>query len=428
MISRYVSLAKILSGNASAFLLGPRGTGKTSLVRAFRDLVERSGGRALSIDLLSLRTARRYEDDPGLFRSDILFALGAEGSLLVVVDEVQKAPYLLDEVHYLLEAFPGRIQFLLTGSSARKLRRGGANLLAGRALSLALHPLSLLDIPPLDTPFSLERALQFGTLPRYYLGEREPDETIARLLDGYVETYLKEEIQAERLVRGLSPFHRFLEIAAQMNGQMVNFSAIARQLRVSDQTVRDYYTILLHTLLAFELPSWSRSVRRKLALASRFYLFDCGVINAILGEQSIAPRAGTGRFGRLFEAFIVTEFFRQSDYLGTRRSLYGWRTQRGEYEVDILIDRGIREPPIGVEIKSSTEITIDDLTGLTALAAEFPSAPLYCICRTERPYQLEVPERRSGGNGAQRELNVSVVPWESGVTEILMRAMLRGEE
>jgi predicted AAA+ superfamily ATPase len=432
MISRYASLPNLVGNQHSAFLLGPRGVGKTSLLRAFCGDAERSGRRVLFLDLLNLRTLSRYTNDPGLFRDDITFALGESDSVLVCVDEVQKAPFLLDEVHYALERFVvrgdsdskesgvaerRRVQFILSGSSARKLRRSGANLLAGRALSCALHPLS-----ELDTPLHLERALQWGTLPRYYLGDGGDDVVTAGLLDGYVATYLSEEVLAERLVRRLEPFHRFLALAAQMNGQLINFSSIAREIRISDQSVRDYYTILTDTLLAFELPAWSRSIRRQLSLSPRFYFFDCGVMNALLGEQSVAPVAGTGRFGCLFEAFVVAEFFRQKDYLSIRRSLFSWRTQRGESEVDIVIDRGLHAPPIGIEIKSADRILPEDIAHMAALAAEFPDAPLYCICRTERPYRIELEEKALKSIDVKKPPVVDVLPWESGITQVLLSA------
>ena len=200
-----------------AFLFGPRGAGKTKLSTKFLAEQKLSGRSTFEIDLLSLKQQGRYLNAPELFRTDLEYQLQkCEGSLLVFIDEIQKIPSLLDEVHYFLEAeLEKKVQFLLTGSSARKLRRGGANLLAGRVFSLSLHPLSQMDIQ-----LNLERALQYGTLPGLYFAEQNVD----LLLESYVETYLKEEIQSERLVRALAPFQRFLSLAAQMNGQLINFS------------------------------------------------------------------------------------------------------------------------------------------------------------------------------------------------------------
>ena len=267
MISRYICLSKLLSKNTSAFLLGPRGTGKTTLAGEFAAdficKVQQDGGSTLLINLLSLADQSRYTLHPELFRGDVQFKIDTcSGPLLIIIDEIQKVPALLDEVHYFLESpHKTRLQFLLTGSSGRKIRRGAANLLAGRAASLTLHSLSILDVD-----IHLERALQYGTLPRFYLSDQEP----TLLLESYVDTYLKEEIQSERLVRALAPFHRFLTVAAQMNGKPINFSALGRDVGISDQTARDYYSIMLDTYIAWELPAWTRSARKQVRSASKF--------------------------------------------------------------------------------------------------------------------------------------------------------------
>ena len=397
MISRFVNILDLLGNNLSAFLLGPRGVGKSKLSEEFLALKKVDGAQILSIDLLSLKQQARYAEHPELFRSDVEYHLNKaqQSSLVVLIDEVQKLPSLLDEVHYFLENTPkGKIQFLLTGSSARKLKRSGANLLAGRALSLTLHPFSLLELP-----INLERALQYGTLPRYYLEDDQTD----LLLEAYVETYLKEEIQSERLVRRLEPFQRFLNLAAQLNGKQINFSACAREIRLSDYAIRDYYSILLDTYLLFELPGWTRSVKKQLTKASRFYFFDCGVLNAILGEQSLPVAPGNRRYGALFETFVIGEFFRQNEYLKTRRKLYWWHTSNND-EVDLIIDKGLTTGIAAVEIKSADVVDEKDLKSLKVFKTEFPDAFLYCICRTPTPYQIG---------------DVTVLPWRLGISELL---------
>jgi predicted AAA+ superfamily ATPase len=398
MISRKLSLIDSLAGGLSTFLFGPRGTGKSKLSKDYLQGRREDGARTLDIDLLSLANQARYRTNPGLFKSDVLYqlSLGPE-PVVVLVDEVQKMPELLDEVHALLEEAPKRIQFILTGSSARKLKRGGANLLAGRALSLELHPISALELE-----IHLERALQYGTLPRFYLDSVGT----SGLLSSYVETYLKEEIQGERLVRKLEPFHRFLSVAAQMNGKQIKFSAIGREVGISDQTVRDYFSILVDTLLAFELPAWNRSVRAQLQQMPRFFFFDCGVLNAILGEQLAEVRAGTRRYGALFENFVITEFFRQRSYLKTQRAFYSWRTAAG-VEVDLIIDRGLHKPPIAIEVKSKEIIEERDLVELQEFARENEHARLFCISRAARPMKIH---------------NVEILPWQTGITEILTLA------
>lgn len=349
------------------------------------------------IDLLSLAEQSRYTLHPELFRRDVQHELAVKsGHLLIIIDEVQKVPSLLDEVHYFLESeHKDRIQFLLTGSSGRKIRRGAANLLAGRAASLNLHPLSALE-----TDLHLERALQFGTLPKFYLSSSDP----SLLLESYVDTYLKEEIQSERLVRALAPFHRFLTIAAQVNGKPVNFSALGRDVGVSDQTARDYFAIMLDTYLAWELPAWTRSARKQVRSASKFYLFDCGVLNVLLGELKSPVLPGNRRFGGLFESFIVAEFFRQRDYLRSRRGLHYWQSASG-HKVDLVIDRGLAHPPIAVEIKSSDEVAPAKLKSLNAFKQEYPSARLVCLSRTERAYMHD---------------GVKVLPWRGALGELLV--------
>lgn len=398
MISRKLNLAELLNDRLSAFLFGPRGVGKSRLSKEYLASREQSGARVLSIDLLSLSNQSRYRSNPELFRNDIRYQLSLGSSpLVVLIDEVQKMPELLDEVHYFLEEAPQSIQFLLTGSSARKLKRGGANLLAGRALSLELHPLSALEID-----VHLERALQLGTLPRIYLDNQGAQD----LLTSYVDTYLKEEIQSERIVRRLEAFHRFLMVAAQMNGKQIKYATIGKEVGISDQTARDYFSILVDTLIAFELPAWSRSVRAQLQQMPRYYLFDCGVLNAILGEHHSEVRAGTRRFGNLFENFIVTEFFRQRGYLGVRKNFFSWRTVQGT-EIDLVIDRGLHQPPFAIEIKSGEIVDEHDVKPLLTFADEHPNAELFCINRSTVPTRIG---------------RVEVLPWQTGITDILQRA------
>lgn len=397
MISRYVNLLKILGKNTSAFLLGPRGTGKTTLADEFLRQMQGSGASTMVINLLSLADQSRYTLHPELFRKDLEFKISSsDGPLLIIIDEIQKVPALLDEVHYFLESpEKDRLQFILTGSSGRKIKRGAANLLAGRAATLILHPLSILDLT-----IHLERALQYGTLPKFYLSEQEP----SLLLESYVDTYLKEEIQSERLVRSLAPFHRFLTVAAQMNGKPINFAALGRDVGISDQTARDYYSIMLDTYLAWELPAWTRSVRKQVRSASKFYLFDCGVLNVLLGELQSPVLPGNRRYGALFESFIITEFFRQRDYLRVRQGLHYWQSATG-HEVDLVIDRGLAQDPIAIEIKSTDDVAPQKLKSLHRFKEDYPNARLVCISRTERRYIHQ---------------DVEVLPWNEGIKEILL--------
>jgi predicted AAA+ superfamily ATPase len=397
MISRQLNLLKTLGKNTSSFLLGPRGTGKTTLANSFAQEVQRLGRAVISINLLSLSEQSRYTLHPELFRRDIQYQIDSSTKdLLIIVDEVQKVPAILDEVHYFLESpHKDRLQFLLTGSSGRKIKRGAANLLAGRAASLTLHPLAAMEVD-----VHLERALQYGTLPRFYLEPENP----SLLLEAYVDSYLKEEIQSERLVRSLAPFHRFLTVAAQMNGKPINFSALGRDVGVSDQTARDYYLIMLDTYLAWELPAWTRSTRKQVRGASKFYLFDCGILNVLLGDSQARVLPGNRRHGSLFESYMITEFFRQRDYLRCRRGLYYWQSASG-HEVDLVIDRGISRDPIAIEIKSSNDVAPTKLNSLRAFKREYPNARLVCISRAERSYNHD---------------EVEVLPWKIAIQELLL--------
>lgn len=347
-------------------------------------------------DLLDSELTRRYTTSPHSFYHDVKYLLGSVPSagspLLVVIDEVQKLPALLDEVHALIEAHKGSVQFLLTGSSARKLKRAEVNLLAGRAISLHLHPLS-----SLETDLNLERALQFGTLPSIYLDSGD----VTPVLRAYVDTYLKEEIRQEAIVRNVDGFTRFLEIAGQNNGEPINFSRIARIVKVSDKTIREYFEILCDTLIATSVPIWSYSVRTQLAQAPKYYLFDTGVLNVILGEIRTELRSNTYRYGRLFESLIVNEIRRSVDYRDTGHRLFHWRTSRGD-EVDLILSRGAGDTPLAIEVKSGESPTEKELTGLLKFKEEHPEATLFCFCRTPRAYQIGP---------------IEVLPWRQGIVE-----------
>lgn len=327
----------------SFFLFGPRATGKSFLVR--RQL----GDRALVIDLL---------------RSDLYLRLAADPSLLgalvgdrrgpgewVVIDEVQKLPLLLDEVHRLIET--RRLRFLLTGSSARKLRRGQANLLAGRAWTARLHPLTFAELPRFD----LGRMLRYGGLPPVVLSD-EPEEE----LGAYVRTYLQEEIQAEGLVRRLPQFSRFLTTAALTSGQMLNFAQIASDTGMPAATVREHYFLLEDTLVGHLLPAWTKSRKRKAISTAKFYFFDTGVTHALAGTRTIDRNSNL--YGQSFEQWIGMELRAYLDYRRRNDPLAYWRSIH-EHEVDFLIG-----DHTAVEVKATRKVVARNLRGLTALDEE----------------------------------------------------------
>jgi predicted AAA+ superfamily ATPase len=317
----------------SFLLLGPRGTGKTTWLR-------QALPQALWYNLLLDRELLRLMRDPGLFRREIA-ALPA-GSW-VVVDEVQKLPALLNDVHDLLTAAPRRWRFALTGSSARRLRRGEANLLAGRVIGRSLYPLTAAELPSLPPADDL---LRFGGLPLI----RAERATAGRidLLEAYVSTYLTQEIRAEALVRSLESFTRFLEVAALANGQVTNVASLARDSGVARPTVQGYFDVLVDTLIGAWLPAWRPRAKVKEAAHPKFYLFDCGVVRALSGRLR-EPLDGAER-GTLLETLIFHELRAHVSYSSCGGTLSYYRTPHGT-EVDFIWTRGRHR--IGIEVKAS---------------------------------------------------------------------------
>lgn len=289
----------------------------------------------------------------------------AERKAWVVIDEVQKAPALLDLVHQQIsrKAF----HFALTGSSARKLKRGGANLLAGRAFVLNLHPFTHLE---LGAEFELEQVLSFGALPEAILLPEIRDRR--RLLKAYAGTYLQEEIVAEQLVRNLPPFRRFLNIVGRHTGEIVNASNIARDIDSNPKTVQRYYEILEDTLLGFHLPSFDRSIRRQQRKARRFYFFDTGVARVLAGRIDLPLLEGTSEFGQLFESFLVNEVRRLLDYNEQQYKLSFLRIGETR-EVDLIVEHADGRLFL-CEIKSSRKVDERYARTLNSLSDSFDNA------------------------------------------------------
>jgi uncharacterized protein len=398
-IPRLVNISKILGKTGSGLLLGPRGAGKTRLADAWL-----AGQKdALAYNLLNVSDLRRLRTDPQLFVSEIEAALGRSSTVLsVLVDEVQKFPDLLDLCHLLIEKHKGSVRFLLTGSSARKLKTGGANLLAGRAYTIRLHPLTVDELTYDNQPFDLISALTFGTTPGIIFAE---DRELA--LQAYVDMYLREEIQQEAIVRKLDRFFRFIDLAAQLNGEPVNFRKFARQIGVSDKTTADYFQILVDTLLVLQLPGWDRSHKKQILKSPKFYFFDCGVLNAAARELKSPVERSSSRFGKLFEQFVINEFYRMNDYYRCDYALSYYGT--GTVEVDLVLSRSRTKPPIAVEIKSNEVVHREDLNGLELFSAEYPEAKLYCVSTNIRPYSVEL----------RRGQRVEVIPYQQAAREVL---------
>jgi predicted AAA+ superfamily ATPase len=311
------------SKTKSWLLFGPRQTGKSTYVKGLLSASD------LYIDLLPQRNFLNYVKNPGRIREEILAHLKLHDDFICVIDEIQKIPSLLDEVHELIESTD--ITFILTGSSARKLRRGGANLLAGRAYNYHFFPLTFQELGP---NFDLEKALIIGSLPTLWSDIREDPR---EFLKAYTETYLKEEIAAEGLVRNIGPFSNFLDIAAANDGEIVNFSNMARECAVSVKTAQQYYQILEDTFLAFRLPAWKKSVRKRLVSHPRYYFFDPGVTNVL--AHTLTEQLNTRVRGRRFEQFVMGQILAAIEYKRLDLQLYYWRTNHGS-EVDLLICRG----------------------------------------------------------------------------------------
>lgn len=360
-----------ITNTKSCFIFGPRQTGKSTLVKGLL------GHADLYIDLLPQRDFLNYAKQPGRLREEILAHFDRHGPFVCVIDEVQKLPALLDEVHELIES--RGIRFVLTGSSARKLRRGGANLLAGRAYTYHLFPLTFTE---LGAAFDLGRALRIGTLPPLWADRQEDEREFLRT---YTETYLKEEVAAEGLVRNIGPFAHFLDIAAANDGETVNYHNIARECAVSVKTVQQYFQILEDTFLAYRLSAWTRSGRRRLVAHPRYYLFDTGITNALahtLGEQ-LNPVV----YGRRFEQFVIGQILSCIQYRRLDYHLYYWRTNHGA-EVDLLLCTGDRIR-YALEIKSARGIVRENLTGLKSFIQDYPDVPAYVLGNGQRRHKLK---------------------------------------
>jgi predicted AAA+ superfamily ATPase len=231
----------------------------------------------------------------------------------------------------------------------------------------------------------LRRALQFGTLPGVYLGA---DEFLIPTLETYTTTYLQEEILAESLVRAIDRFHRFLELAAQLNGEPINYSKLGKQIGSAGKTIQEYFNILVDTLIAFHLPGWATSVRKQLLQAPKYYFFDCGVLNAINGYLRIELKESSFLYGRLFENFIITQLIGSSDYASLGYRFYYWRDKNGA-EVDLILARNATTPLYAIEIKSASEPAIEDMKGFRSFAEDYPEVPRLCVCQTPRRYERE---------------------------------------
>jgi len=342
-------------GSRSVFLFGPRQTGKTTLLR---DRYPESPW----FSLLQGDTFLRLSREPGRMRQELETANPAAGP--VIVDEIQKLPSLLDDIHDLIERRGFR--FVLTGSSPVKLRRAGTNLLGGRARIRDLFPLVSAEVPDWDS----ERAMLYGSIPSIYLSE-EP----ALDLEAYCGAYLQLEVQAEGLVRGVEPFSRFLQTAARRAGEQVVYEQIGSLSQVPARTVREFYQVLVDTLIGvmLEPTRLGKAGRRTLVSRGKFYFFDVGVAHALAGTTTLDDH--TSEYGRAFEHLIFTELRAWMSYHRDRRPLGFWRTTDGA-EVDFIIG-----DEIAIEVKATRNVTRTDLRGLHAIGEDHTLKRRVMVCR-----------------------------------------------
>lgn len=364
-------------GTESCFLWGPRQSGKSTLLKA-------RFPRSPYYDLLLSDEFERLNRKPSLLREELL---ANPPSVPVIIDEVQKIPQLLDEIQWLM--VNKKIQFILCGSSARKLKRGGANLLGGRALRYELFPLVSQEIPHFD----LLRALNHGCLPRHYLANQS-----APLIRAYVGDYLKEEIAAEALTRNVPAFARFLEAASFSNGEIVNFTNIGQECGISSPTVKVYFQILVDTLLARFVPAFQKRPKRRVIQSPKFYFFDVGISNTLLNRDLAPIVYGNEVFGRVFEQFILQEITAHSHYSGLGYPISYWRTTSG-LEVDFILgDRAV-----ALEAKGIPEVHAHHLRSMNAFREEYHPKKMIIVSLDKRP-------RNVGG--------ITIMPWKTFLTDL----------
>ncbi|MEW6079513.1 MAG: DUF4143 domain-containing protein [Thermodesulfobacteriota bacterium] len=371
IIQRAIDLR--LPRGKSAFLWGPRKVGKSYWIG-------HSFPGAEIIDFLKTDTLAEYISRPALLRERYHHHQG-----LLIIDEVQKVPAVLDEVHWLMEN--KGISFMLTGSSARKLRRGHANLLGGRAWRRTMAPLSLVEVEHFD----IEKIMVSGLLPPHYLSP-EPTED----LRAYVADYLKEEIIAEALTQNIPAFSEFLRVAALTSSELINYMNIARETGVSHKVIRTYFDILEDTYLGFRIQPWKKSKNRRMILTEKFYLFDVGVANYLARRR---PVMGSSDFGKAFEHYILMELKAYQAYRDPDLPITFWRTSTGR-EVDFIVG----DKQLAIEVKGSSRVHEGDIKSLQALQEDGPVKKCLIVCLEKQPRLLAK--------------NIEAVPWEMFIRQL----------
>lgn len=384
MLKRAISLNSDIK--YSVFFFGPRKTGKSTYLK-------KKFPKSKYFDLLEKDVFNKLIVSPHLLREEILAAKeNSDFSQPVIIDEIQKLPLLLDEVHWLIEN--ANIIFILCGSSARKLYKAGVNLLGGRAISKKCFPLSFFEFFASKVNFDLLRAMQQGLIPSNYL-----EDDYQPLLDAYVHDYLALEIKNEGLVRSLPSFYKFLESVSFTNGELVNYSKVATDCAVSANTIKEYYQILCDTLVGnFIYPYKSSHKRQIISSTPKFYLFDIGIANW-LSKTNITHLQGE-LAGKSFEHFIYLELLSYTKYNSKFVDIYFWRTKSG-LEVDFIISEK-REVKIAIECKISSCVKKSDLKGILAFSAENENTKMIVVSQDKSARLLDTPN----GN------KITIMPWQ----------------
>ena len=378
MLSRIFKLQDEIE--SSIFLFGGRQTGKTTILhQQFPD--------AIFYDLLDTNVKERLRRRPVLLYETLKDKVAGT---LVIIDEIPEVPELLNEVHRLI--VERQLVFILCGSSARKLKRKGHNTLGGRALPVYLYPLVSAEIPD----FNIDRAVTYGMIPSHYLAKNPH-----RLLLGYIDIYLKEEIKEEALVRNLDAFHRFLEVAALTDGEIINNNNIAQDCGVHATTVSAYFDILEDTHIGYRIPAYTKVMKRRLVQAPRFYYFDIGVANHLLHRKELVR--GTTDYGHAFEHLVIQELVAYLHYTHSDETLSYWRTYTG-IEVDAIIGNA----RVAIEIKSAEEIQNKHLKNLKIFSEEHPESRLMVV-------SLDVFSRRIGNIECLYVLEFFRLLWKEGL-------------
>lgn len=381
MIERILKLPK----KESFFLFGARGTGKSTLIE------EKFQENAFYINLLLAKEEERYARDPDILIAEVR-ALPKSISH-VIIDEVQKIPKLLDIVHNLIESTDKK--FILTGSSARKLKAAGVNLLAGRAFVYHLFPFSFIELGP---RFELEQALRWGLLPK--IPFFSDDDSRLQFLLAYAQTYLKEEVWSEHYIKKLEPFRRFLEVSAQCNGKIINHANIARDVGVDDKTVKEYFSLLEDTLIGFYLEPFQHSFRKRLSQKSKFYYFDTGIVRALSRQLTVPLEKRTSAYGDAFEHLVITECIKLASY-NKPEYRFSYLKTKDDSEIDLVVERpGLRL--LFIEIKSSENVQEQDISSFIKLTEDFGECEAICLSNDPK---------------AKKYNDIFVLPWQEGIRQ-----------